>query len=310
MSKVQIVGIDLGNFNVKTSNKEIFKATYETKIDKGAEFLSKTGGGNSLKTLEYNSVTYYIDRGDFDTHSTKSSKDTLPLFLYALSKVVKKTTKDVKVVLGLPLHQLDDKDIVIKKFKGTFTFKADGTIRTINVLDVRVFPECVGANYSIPDTVPLDYILMDFGGLSTNKVLFQDSEYVMSSAEPIGILNLVDEVADLINQDHRTKLNTAKAYNVIMKDSLFIPSLGNISVKKYVDKVFSPYVKSVLDSLESLDGLNTPIYVIGGASSLFKPYIMEYLKQNEGRYYITFLDDAIFYNALGFLEVGKLTWND
>lgn len=304
--KMQIVAIDLGNFNVKTSNKEIFRATWSLKCDKLLSEVAK----DKIKTVEYDGKKYYIERGDFDTHSEKSTKDTLPLFLYALSRLVKTNVSEVKVVIGLPINQLENKETLIKKFTGEFTFKADDTLRTVKVSEVRVFPECVGANFSIPDSVPLDYILLDLGGLSANKALFHDGEYAGSATEPTGVLNLIEEMANIVNSDHGTKLNTAQMYQKLKDNRLWTAKSGDIDLEQYRETYFIPYVKDVMDSLESIEGLNTPIYVLGGASEMLRPYIETYLKQNPNRYHVTFLDNAIYYNVLGFLEVGKATWQN
>lgn len=308
MGKTQIVGIDLGNFNVKTSNKEMFRATWSLKADKLKATLPAGNKRTSIKTLEYMNKKYYIEQGEFDTHSEKSSKDTLPLYLYALSTMVKKNVTEVKAVVGLPIIQLETKDELVKKFKGSFTFKADGTLRTINVTDVRVFPECVAANYSIPNSVKMDYILLDLGGLSANKVLFHDGEYEKSDTEPTGILNLIEQIASAVNSDHILKLTTSQMYRHLDKNNLWTPKTGQIDLEPYREMYFDPYVKDVMDSLEALEGLNTPIYILGGAATMLKPYIDKYQAKNKGRYQVNYLDDAIFYNAIGFERVGKMTW--
>ena len=303
--KTQIVAIDLGNFNVKTSNGEIFEAKWSLKCDKLLSEVAK----DKIKTVEYEGKKYYIGQGDFDTHSEKSTKDTLPLFLYALSKLVKSNAQDVRVVVGLPISQLGLKDNLIKKFTGSFSFTADGTKRTVTVSEVRVFPECVGANYSIPDSVPLDYILLDLGGLSANKALFHGGEYAGSDTTPTGILNIIQEMANAINSDHGTKLNTAQMYQKLKDNRLWTAKSGDIDLDAYREAYFMPYVKEVMDSLEDIEGLNTPIYVLGGAVEMLRPYIDKYLKANPNRYKVFFLEDGIYYNVRGFLEVGKLTWN-
>lgn len=303
--KTQVIAIDLGNFNVKTSNGEIFESKWSLKCDKLLSEIAK----DKVKTVEHEGVKYYIGQGDFDTHSEKSTKDTLPLFLYALSKLVKSNASDVKVVVGLPISQLSQKETLIKKFTGSFTFIADGTKRTITVTEVRVFPECVGANYSIPDSVPLDYLLVDFGGLSANKALFQGGEYADADATSTGILNVIQDIANEINSEYNTKLNATQMYQKLKDNRLWTKKSGDVDLDIYRNKYFSPYVKYVMDSLESLQGLNTPIYVIGGAADMLRPYIEKYLKKYPDRYEVHFLDNGIFYNVKGFLEVGKLTWN-
>lgn len=304
--KMQIVAIDLGNFNVKTSNGEIFEAKWSLKCDKLLAEVAK----DKIKTVEYEGKKYYIGQGDFDTHSEKSTKNTLPLFLYALSKLVKSNAQDVRVVVGLPISQLGQKETVIKNFTGSFSFTADGTKRTINVTEVRVFPECVGANYSIPDSVPLDYILLDLGGLSANKALFHGGEYAGSDTTPTGILNCIQDIASAVNSDNSTKLNTAQMYQKLKDNRLWTAKKGDVNLDEYREAYFVPYVKDVMDSLEAehIEGLNTPIYVIGGAVEMLKPYIERYLKSNPGRYQVHFLDNGIYYNVKGFLEVGKMTW--
>lgn len=297
----ETIGIDLGNFNVKTSNKVLFRATYTTEAEGHV-----TG---TEKTIEFNDETYYIEKGEFDLQTNKSAKDTLPLFLYALAQATKKTTKEVNVVLGIPVDQLKDKEQMAARFKKEFTFKVNGQTRNIKVKNVLCFPECVGASFAIADNVPkFEYILLDLGGLISNIALFQDNKHAKSGSIPSGTLSLISSITKEINKEHGLNKTPTQMFRYLVNDHLETVK-GKIDLEPYRKKYFIPYVKQVFTKLENeYEGLTTPIYVLGGGLEMLKPYIVEYLKQDP-RFRMSPFNDAIFLNALGFKVIGdNMKW--
>lgn len=297
----ETIGIDLGNFNVKTSNKVLFRATYTTEAE---GHLTGTE-----KTIEFNGETYYIEKGEFDLQTNKSAKDTLPLFLYALAQATKKTTKEVNVVLGIPVDQLKDKELMQNRFKKEFTFKANGQTRNIKVKNILCFPECVGASFALSDSVPkFEYILLDLGGLISNIALFQDNKHVKSGSIPSGTLSLISSITKEVNKEHGLNKTPTQMYRYLVNDHLQTAK-GKIELEPYRKKYFIPYVKQVFVKLENeYEGLTTPIYVLGGGVEMLRPYIAEYLTQDP-RFIMKPINDAIFLNAFGFKVIGdNMKW--
>ena len=300
-TQAETIGIDLGNFNVKTSNKVLFRATYTTEAE---GYVTGTE-----KTIEFDDETYYIEKGEFDLKTKKSSKETLPLFLYALAQATKKTTKEVNVVLGIPVDQLKDKEEMQSRFKKEFTFKVNGQTRNIKVRNVLCFPECVGASFAIADNVPkFEYVLLDLGGLISNIALFQDGKHVKSGSIPSGTLSLISSITKEINKEHGLNKTPTQMFRYLVNNHLETVN-GKIDLEPYRKKFFIPYVKNVFTKLENeYEGLTTPIYVLGGGLEMLKPYIIEYLKKDP-RFKMSPFNDAIFLNALGFKVIGdNMQW--
>ncbi|WP_070000024.1 ParM/StbA family protein [Cellulosilyticum sp. I15G10I2] len=297
------IAIDLGNFNVKTSNKTIFRATCTPKKD------GTTGGID--KTIEYKGIKYYIEKGEFDTEFSKSRKEVLPLFLYALGKTVPENLKVINVVVGLPINQVSNRDELIEKLEGNFTFKIGGADRHIIVKEVKVAPECAGASLAIPEDVPqIEYILLDVGGLSGNMALFQDGLYVKGGSIPKGILNLVADITSAVNADYRLNLTTTQMYRKLVNDHLQ-NSQGKIDLEPYRITHFIPYVEEIFKTLtQQYEGLTTPIYVLGGGLDLLKPYVTQYLKQHS-EYKMQVFNDNMFLNVKGFEKLGdQIEWKN
>ena len=89
-----ILGVDLGNFSVKTSEKVTF-------LSKISEVDNFTGDNKII----FNGKTLFVGEGEFNTDWNKSRKEnTLPL-LYSALALSSKTEQYFQVVLGLPIQQ-------------------------------------------------------------------------------------------------------------------------------------------------------------------------------------------------------------
>ncbi|WP_253199599.1 hypothetical protein [Clostridium gasigenes] len=88
-----IIGIDLGNFGVNTSENDFFYS----KISEGSSFTDKN-------SIIYEGKEFQIGEGEFSTDWNKSEKETtLPLLFSALARSSKENF--FQVVLGLSIQQ-------------------------------------------------------------------------------------------------------------------------------------------------------------------------------------------------------------
>ena len=87
-----ILGVDLGSFSVKTSEKVTF-------LSKISEIDNFTGDNKII----YNDKILFIGEGEFNTDWNKSKKqNTLPLLFTA---IYRSTSDNInKVVIGLPIN--------------------------------------------------------------------------------------------------------------------------------------------------------------------------------------------------------------
>lgn len=290
MSK--IFGIDLGNYNIKTSEGLIFKATYSTEINNDPL--------NTAEYVELNGTKYYISKGGFDTEFNKADKDTLPLFLYALSKIT--TEPVVDVVLGLPIDQFRaNKERIEKKFKGKFSFLLNGSPKTIEVKRVKCFPECIGAFYSLDDIEDDDFILVDIGGRTTNIALFVDGEHEKSNSIPNGAFNILTNFKNIMNTSHTLGLSIEDAERHIRKNELIVK--GEQVDMSPLDELKEAYISELFRVLKMEYPIDTfKIVFTGGGSSLVYDKIAT-MPYRTGK-----TEEYLCANAIGFKRVGELTW--
>ena len=131
-----ILGIDLGNWNIKTSEGDIFPSRY-TIVE---NILGATGD-----VFEYEGIKYYMREGKLENNYDKANKETnLILFLYSLAL---QKDRYFKVVVGLPAlayktnrESFKDK-LLNKKIHDVIINKQP---KKIIIEDLVVFPEGAG----------------------------------------------------------------------------------------------------------------------------------------------------------------------
>lgn len=178
MKDYEVLGIDIGVYNTKSSADFICRSTFN-------ENTSFNVGGKSI--LEFEGRKYQMGVGRFNAEIIKAHRDNLPLLLYAISK---STSYDkVKLVVGMPKYQLENDEYVNEmkeKFIGEFEFELDGIKRKITILDLKVYPEGIGAYYTITkDLSNKDVILIDVGGSTFNILLFKNNEFIKADTLPL-----------------------------------------------------------------------------------------------------------------------------
>ena len=97
--------------------------------------------------------TYYIGEGNFETELNKSSKNNfLPLLLTGIALNMNKNDVFQQIVCGLPINQYKAnkealEDMVLSS--RVREIKLNGEPRKIVITDFKVYPEGVGAYYSL-----------------------------------------------------------------------------------------------------------------------------------------------------------------
>lgn len=300
MSKKKVLGVDMGNHNIKTNKKVLFKSVYE-EFDYKNELLNDD-------ILMYGDRKYVIGKGEFDNTKVKSQKkNPIPLFLNALYKSLDGSEyADLNVVVGLPLSQHQNKEIVkdIKAiYEKTFEFKyiSNGLTKDVlyNVNKVYVFPECLGAFYSLKEDMEgRDVLLVDIGGGTVNIALFVDGEYVDSITLPFGTIDILREIAKAANKNKQGA------------------SFDEDDIIKYIKRGVIKWDNRV-DNMEYLDGIlgdfsDKIVNEIKGSFPLYKAYEIMLsgggvdLLKEKLEHHITFtvVPNSIFANADGFYNVG------
>lgn len=292
----EVLGIDLGSYSLKTNKEILCRSVYKIREAKNSLDLSVQD------VITYNGVQYHIGTGSFDTEITKAEKkDTLPLFLYGIAKSVNSRVCKVKVVTGLPKYQLDNKkntETIKNRFKGRFCFHLDSVAYDIDVLDVAIFPEGVGAFYSIPTLQKdKDYILIDIGGSTFNVALFQSGVLIKVETLPFGSINLLHDICS-----HAMSLHNRKYTLDDMERYRQRGVIGKTGDKMdYAYNLAEPYI----EELFALLNLQFPykdcyILVSGGGVEMFAANLAARIKD------ISMVKHYLFANAKGFAIVGGM----
>ena len=91
-----ILAVDLGNYNIKTSEGVIFESRYQE--------VEKEDFDNEL--VEIGNKYYKMEVGEFENEFNKAKKNYLPNLLYAISKSFDENEIEIDLVLGVPASNL------------------------------------------------------------------------------------------------------------------------------------------------------------------------------------------------------------
>lgn len=286
-----ILGVDLGNYAIKTSKR----ISFNSKISTISPYEEKGD------VIEYKGVQYWLGEGEFETEYRKAyKKNLLPLLLGAIAQ----SSDDINnnVVVGLPLSQYkEDKEylsnLVMQNFNNEI--KLNGVIKKINISDIEVVPEGVAA-------VDYDFegIVVDIGGRTTDIcLLVQDGgrrKIRKPYSLPLGILNLEADYIKTINNKLGLDLSVSDS------DRIFRNGLKIYGEEQDIDFAIEVY-KSFVDRLISQIQVDYPIktydiaLVGGGAERLSIPIL--------NRLPNSFLvEDSFWANANGYELIGRSIW--
>lgn len=283
-----IIGIDIGNYATKTSERVIF----DSKVS-----LTNILGNNAI---EIGGTSYQVGQGNYDTEYRKVSKESYLIFLYT---AILQSTNDIdnQIVLGLPIGQYKEDKEVLKglilsnrHYKGRYSNKN----RELFITEVEVYPEGPGA-------VANDFtgILIDIGGRTT------DICYIIGGIKkkienyksiPQGTLNLYSSFISSLNSKHGLdlKLNDAER---ILKNGLKVDGLA-VNISSSMDS-FKEYIEELIKQLQLDYSIKTnEVALLGGGSELlYNP-----LKKRIPNSFL--VNDPVFANARIFKEVGESIW--
>ena len=286
-----ILGVDLGNWNVKTSEGNIFPSRY-TIVE---NILGATGD-----VLEYEGVKYYIRDGKLENNYDKANKETnLILFLYSLA--VQKD-KYFKAVVGLPAlaykanrDSFKDKllnqkihDVIINK-----------QAKKIIIEDLIVFPEGAGAYFSLRNR-PKNCVIIDIGGGTINIVSFKNGKLDACTTIGKGMIQLYNQIRDYLNATYTLKLEL-EDIEVIMREGLKVDN-EEISFT-FIKPIINDFIVDLMNELRNFSIRTSKVLLTGGGSKLLRAP----LSVIPG---LEVVEDYMFSNAKGFKKVGESKWKE
>lgn len=285
-------GIDVGNYSLKEYPNTNIKSLVTTE---------KNILGSKL-SLEYDNKIYYIEEGKFETELNKSRKENFfPLLFTAI--VLNSSDIFQQIVCGLPINQYKaNKSILIDMVLSSQirNLKFNGEERRIIISDFAVYPEGVGAYYSL-DTKD-DVIIIDLGGRTTDIAYIVDKKLKLSSTVAVGTLNIYKDIVDTLNSLYSLDLDIQMAEKILNKGYFEVDGIKtNLG---FITEILKKNFMKINDDLVLKFPCRTEkIVLVGGGYKLFE-------KAFKNRYKNCYVaNNPIYANAIGFRKVADLLWH-
>lgn len=299
---MSVIGIDLGNANVKTSKGVVF----ESKLKPGITKMNE----KDIKVI-YDGIEYTVGSydGALNISKRKYFKNAYKVnLLTAIAKSVKANNITTDIVVGVPVDLFNDKKLTeeikshIESF-GTQKITINDIEKTINIENVAVFCESAIVFSDREKFKNKKTLVIDFGGGTIDISFWDGLTLTKSRTYKDGMITLYENIIKQINDKFGTSLNSNIAISMIGKNTFKIDqeekniSFINSIVETYIDGLTS-YINQYFD-FESAD----TIQLIGyGAIQLEKNIKEEYDKAELHQ-------NAAFANANTYEKVGELMWN-
>lgn len=263
------IGVDIGNYQVKTSEGVIF----DSKITQATEF------GSDKDVLIYNNITYYIGEGQLETEYRKFDKENfIPLLLTAIARSTDE--RNIQLGLGLPIIQFKNKlikqELINMLNKRSFTFILNNYKRSIIIDSINIFPEGVsGFLYLMQTDLKLrnmvgsrDAVLIDVGGGTTDIALISNNSSKQPTSIQKGTINVYDIIQkELSEKYYDVKIDKEKIQHYLDYGFYYKGKLQDIrfAVNKTID-IF----KELYSELKLNYPINTEaVIIMGGGANIF-----------------------------------------
>ncbi|KAI3350845.1 ParM/StbA family protein [Clostridium botulinum] len=293
-----LIGVDLGNFGVNTSENDFFYSR-----------ISDISNFSEENKINYEGIDLYIGDGEFSTDWNKSQKEnTLPLLFSALAR--SSNENFFQIVLGLPIQQFKNNKEDFKKYiednRGkTVIYK--GIKREIIISDVLVAPEGAAAYYNLTieqkkmiGNKPL--IIVDIGGRTTDVCLFEDKKIRFVKTIPVGMLNVYKDIIDNVNTTY-TEDYKLEDGELILREGLFLRGKQQdiTFIKPILQRHFNSIYKDLQFNFNTSKGY---VLLTGGGGITFKQAFKNRLEN------LIISNDPVFDNAKGFKRLGESIWQE
>lgn len=287
-----LLGVDLGNWNVKTSEGDIFPSRY-TVIE---NILGATGD-----VLEYEGIKYYIKEGKLENNYDKANKETnIILFLYSLA--IQKNSY-FKAVVGLPvLAYKNSKETFRDKLMENKIYKLilNGKEKTIFIEDLIVFPEGAGAYFNITNRAK-NAVTIDIGGGTTNIVSFKNGKLDKCTTIAKGMIELYNRIRDFLNSKYTLKLELEDIES-LLKEGLKVD--GQEVNWSFIKSITDNFISDLMNELRNFEIRTSTVYLTGGGTKLLKAPLKYKIPG------LVLVEDYLFANARGFRNVGVAKWKE
>lgn len=287
------LGIDIGNYNVKTSEGIIFKSAVSENIEYG----------NKFDKIEIDCKTYYLGTGKLEIDYRKFDKENyIPLLLGAICK--SSNSIENKLGLGLPIKQYNNfKDELVNKLVNkTYDVTFNNIRRRIRITDVQVFPESVSGiithfNSTLFNVKHKDIVSVDIGGKTTDIALIKNKKVINSSQVNVGTIDIYNCIKNSLEAkyfDVKLSLDDIKEY---LEEGFYYK--GERQNINFALKSSNDLFKEIYTELNLNYPINTSAVVFhGGGMDLLNSVLSNKISN------IIKIDD-LFANAIGYKSLLK-----
>ena len=294
------IGIDIGNYQIKTSENVIFDSKVTTE-----KFF-----GTDADKLTLSNKTYYLGEGNLEIEARKFDKENfLPLLLGAICKSTDADTIDL--ALGLPIIQFKDKETrteLINMLQGnSYKVVYNNISSTKFIRSVQVFPEGISGylylkNQGLLNAVGYrDAILIDVGGKTTDIALIKNNKATLPTSVNVGTIDIYYSIAKALRERYYdAKIDVEKIQDYLDKGFYYKGEKQDITFAINTTKVL---FKQIYDELKINYSIETEAVVVmgGGAKILGSAF----KKNIPGIIIMENIDRDIFSNAKGYKMLMK-----
>jgi plasmid segregation protein ParM len=294
------IGIDIGNYQIKTSENIIFDSKVTTE-----KFF-----GTDADKLTLSNKTYYLGEGNLEIEARKFDKENfLPLLLGAICKSTDADTIDL--ALGLPIIQFKDKETrteLINMLQGnSYKVVYNNIPSTKFIRSVQVFPEGISGylylkNQGLLNAVGYrDAILIDVGGKTTDIALIKNNKATLPTSVNVGTIDIYYSIAKALRERYYdAKIDVEKIQDYLDKGFYYKGEKQDITFAINTTKVL---FKQIYDELKINYSIETEaVVVIGGGAKILGS---AFKKNIPGIIIMENIDRDVFSNAKGYKMLMK-----
>lgn len=281
-NKNSIASIDVGNFNIKDQDQNIYENRFE---------INNDDVGVSAETIKFNGNTYFMGRGEFDREYTKIKKNIEIPVLYAIGKNIDAYDDEIDLMLQAPANQyVLAKQVYKEKFEcKEFEFEVNGVECKIKINKVGVLKEGFAAFYSLDRRNEGLICIIDIGGRSTDIFAFKDGIAIKEISIPKGTLDIFENISDKLIEIG-DKRDVEDIQMLLENDVLKIDDF---------DEILNAAYKEIVNRTKTKFNINDyRIKMCGGGSE----FLFKFFSDNYDN--VDIIQDEIFANAIGAYNIG------
>lgn len=280
-----ILTVDLGNYNVNTSEDVMFPATFTV----GAP---ENPIGEEIITI--GDTDYCMAKESaFDYEFNKNKKNYKPNLFYAIHKSTDET--EIDLVLGIPVENFGVAGNFKEDLEGKeFEFKINGENKKIKINRVAVVGEGISSYYMLKKEQRdnKSVMIIDIGGRTINVATFKSGRLEYKKQINKGMIDLYDSIKSRHNSINGDNLETEQIDYLIQQ--------GHVEVNKEDELSF---VNSIFNAIKPVANRNYyDVYFTGGGSIRLE----HTLKEIEPRGII--MEDPLFTNCKGNKKIAQAQW--